>query len=103
MQKKVEGNIPDKRVSKSKRKKTHIFYIFSTKAASLVHPFKQYSLKQALKRTHATAFTVQETCFKTKGTFKVNDFNICEAILAKEKSGLKIPHTGDKESLDQCG
>ena len=35
-------------------------------------------------------FTMQETCFKTKGTFKVHDFNIFEAIQAKEKSGIII-------------
>ena len=35
-------------------------------------------------------FTMQETCFKTKGTFKVHDFNIFEAIQGKEKSGIVI-------------
>ena len=33
---------------------------------------------------------MQETCFKTKSTFKVHDFNIFEAIQAKEKSGIII-------------
>ena len=33
---------------------------------------------------------MQETCFKTKGTFKVHNFNIFEAIQAKEKSGIVI-------------
>ena len=91
VQKKVKGNISDKRVRKSKRKQEHIFLnIFSTKAASLVHPFKQYSLKQALKITYAMAFNMQVTCFKTKGTFKVHDFNIFKAIQAKENSGIII-------------
>ena len=78
------------KVRRSRRKKNQLFYIFSTNAASLVNPSKQFSLKQELKRTHATAFTVQETCFKNKGTFKMHDFNIFEAIQAKEKSGIII-------------
>ena len=35
-------------------------------------------------------FTVQETCFKSKGTFKVKDFITFEAIQSKEKSGIMI-------------
>ena len=72
------------------------FNVFSTNAASLVHPSKRFSLKQELNRTQATAFTVQETCFKTKGSFKIHYFVTFEAIQPKEKSGIMI---GAQKSL----
>ena len=75
---------------RSKNNNNSHLNIFSTNAASLLHPSKKFSLKQELKRTNAAAFTVQETCFKTKGTFKIHDFVIFEAIQPKEKSGIMI-------------
>ena len=79
-----------KQVRRSRGNKDLNFNVFSTNAASLVHPSKKFSLKQELQRTHATAFTIQETCFKTKGTFKLHDFITFEAIQTKEKSGIMI-------------
>ena len=64
--------------------------IFSTNAASLVHPSKQFSLKRELEITKAAIFTVQETCFKTKGKLQVKDFVTFETIQPKEKSGIMI-------------
>ena len=64
--------------------------MFSTNAASLVHHSKKFCLKREIERTKATIFTIQETCFKSKGTFKVKDFVTFEAIQGKEKSGIMI-------------
>ena len=47
-------------------------------------------MKQELQRTHVTSFTIQETCFKTKGTFKLNDIFTFEAMQTKEKSWIMI-------------
>ena len=75
---------------RGKRTRSLSLKIFSTNAASLVHVSKQYSLKRELQRTKSAVFTVQETCFKRKGTFQVKDFVTFEAIRSKEKGGTII-------------
>ena len=62
--------------------------IFSTNAAGLKS--KQHSFKSELNSVDASIFTVQETHFKKKGTFKMNEFEIFEAIRTKEKGGTMV-------------
>ena len=60
---------------------------------------KMNSYKIALKDTNAAIFTLQETHFAHKGRFKIENFEIFEAIRNKEKGGSAI---GANKSLKPC-
>ena len=62
--------------------------IFSTNAAGLKN--KAHSLKNGLKHLSVGVFTIQETHFRKKGTFKVEGYEIFEAIRNKQKGGTMI-------------
>ena len=78
-----------------KHKKSEPLVIFSTNAAGL--KFKENSLKNVLKELNAGIFTIQETHFAKKGQFKLQDFEIFEAIRTKDKGGTMI---GAHKALD---
>ena len=69
-------------------KKEKNLTLFSTNAAGL--KLKLQSLKSELTNLDVGIFTIQETHAKKKGTFKVKDFEIFEAIRQKEKGGTMI-------------
>ena len=71
-------------------------HILSVNAAGLKH--KASELKNKLKYFNSTILAVWESQFLKKGRLKVVKFHKFEVI---RKS--KIPHTGDKASLDRCG
>ena len=62
--------------------------MFSSNAAQLKG--KLDSFKSELKETNAAIFTLQEVHFENKGKFKINDFEIFEAIRKKAKGGTVI-------------
>ena len=59
--------------------------MFSSNAAQLKG--KLDSFKSELKETNAAIFTLQEVHFENKGKFKINNFEIFEAIRKKAKDG----------------
>ena len=59
--------------------------IFSTNSAGLKN--KIQSFKSELKYFNGSIFTIQETHFKRKGTFKMKDYEIFESIRSKQKGG----------------
>ena len=61
-----------------KKHKNQSFVMFSTNAAGLKS--KVQSLKNEIKSVNAAIFTVQETHFPKKGKFKLENFEIFEAI-----------------------
>ena len=81
----------------NKKHKEKFINIFSTNAAQLKG--KMNSFKIALKDTNAAIFTLQETHFEHKGRFKIEHFEIFEAIRHKEKGGSAI---GANKALKPC-
>ena len=72
----------NRRTKRGRRKKNEkILNIFSTNCAGLKN--KLQSFKSELKYINASIFTVQETYFSKKGTFKMKDFEIFESIRKK--------------------
>ena len=71
------------------RKETN-FVIFSNNAAGLTNASKKYCLKSEVKKTNAAVFTIQETCLKKKGKFRIQNYEIFEAIRKGEKKGTMI-------------
>ena len=51
---------------------------------------KLQSFKSELTHFDASIFTIQETHFKKKGTFKLKNFEIFEAIRSKQKGGTMM-------------
>ena len=77
-----------KRGKKTKHKETYL-NMFSLNVNSLNKKIK--SLKNELKRTNSSIFTLQETHYRTKGKVKIEDFEIFEAIRKhKEKGGTMV-------------
>ena len=64
--------------------------MFSNNAAGLTNPSKKICLKTEIRNTNAAIFTIQETCLKKKGKFKVKNYEIFEAIRKGEKKGTLI-------------
>ena len=75
--------IPIKRGRKSHKETS--FNLFSTNCASLKEKVKGF--KCELRKLNSSAFTLQETHFKTKGQFQHEDFEIFEAIRKGKKDG----------------
>ena len=71
-----------------KKNKVKQLNIFSSNAAQLEG--KLQSFKNELENTNAAVFTPQETHYAKKGKFKVEDFEIFEAIRKKAKGGSAI-------------
>ena len=69
-------------------KRENCLNIFSTNAAGLKN--KMQSFKNEIEHTNAAIFTIQETHAKKKGTIKVEQFEIFEAIREKQKGGTLI-------------
>ena len=88
----MAGLLNQKKKQRTKRgkggKREKFLNIFSTIAARLKN--KKQSFKNELNHVNAGIFTIQETHFKKKGTFKVKGFEIFEAIRNKEKGGTMI-------------
>ena len=68
--------------------------VLITNAADLKS--KAEDLKNKVRFLDIGIFEVQETHYRKKGRFKLNNFEIFESI-------RKIPHTGDTNYLDRCG
>ena len=81
----------------NKKHKSKFINIFSTNAAQLKG--KIDSFKAALKATNASIFTLQETHYSHKGRFKIENFDIFEAIRKKDKGGSAI---GVNKALKPC-
>ena len=69
--------------------------MFTTNAAGLKG--RKQCLKYELQHLGAGIFTLQETHFKKKGMFQMNDWEIFEAIRKKEGGGTMI---GVHKALD---
>ena len=72
----------------NKKNKEKYLNMFSSNAAQLKG--KLDSLKNGIKETNAAIFTVQETHYANKGQFRINNFEIFEAIRKKAKGGTAI-------------
>ena len=70
------------------KKNEQTMNIFSTNAAGLKN--KIQSFKNEIKHLNAGIFTIQETHFNKKGKFKLEGFEIFEAIRNKQKGGTMI-------------
>ena len=71
-----------------KKFKTQSFVMISTNSAGLKS--KMESLKNEVKSLNAAVFTVQETHFNKKGKFKMDNYEIFEAIRNKHNGGTMI-------------
>ena len=56
--------------------------VFSTNSAGL--KYRMQNCKDEIKRFDATIFTIQETHFQKKGKFKMEGYEIFEAIRSKK-------------------
>ena len=85
------NKVKKKKVKRGGRKfkhKNENLKIFSTNAAGLKN--KANSLKNEIKNLNAGIFTVQETHYNKKGKFKLENFEIFEAIRKKHNGGTLI-------------
>ena len=77
---------------KNRKTKKHTNYninILSTNAAGLKH--KSKDLTNKLKYFQSSIFSIQETHFPSKGRFKLENFNVFEAIRkSKNKGGTML-------------
>ena len=74
-----------KYISKTVKVKENYFNITSTNAAGLVH--KSEDLKDKIKFFNSGIFAIQETHYRKKGKFKMNDYLIFESIRKNKESG----------------
>ena len=70
---------------KINKSKSNSFNIYSTNSAGLKN--KLPSFKNQIKTLDAAIFTLQETPFGRKGSLKMEEYEIFEAIRAKKSGG----------------